>query len=140
MTINLTRRNPDGGTGKLDNWGIDSEYGMLRDVLLGPPEPFRWMEENAQFSSIVRDTLRKGYQFDHQLALNQHKEMVSAYETAGVTVHTLPHNEQTPYGVYARDSSFMSPYGAVVCQLANPRRRGEYANVLEFYTSNNIPI
>ena len=32
-----------------------------------------------------------------------------------------------PYQIYARDSSFMSPYGAVICQLANPRRRGEYA-------------
>lgn len=140
MTTPLTRRNKNGRTAKLKDWGTDSEYGVLRDVLLGPSEPFRWMEENAQYSSIVRDTLRKGYQFDQQLALSQHGEMVAAYEAAGVSVHTLPHNEHTPYGVYARDSSFMSPYGAVVCQLANPRRRGEYANVLEFYTAQNIPI
>ncbi len=140
MTATLSRRKQDGGTAKLQDWGIDSEYGVLRDVLLGPPESFRWMEDNAQFSSIVRDTLRKGYQFDPQLALSQHGEMVQAYEDAGVTVHTLPRNDHTPYGVYARDSSFMSPYGAVICQLANPRRRGEYANVLDFYTSAQIPI
>jgi len=42
--------------------------------------------------------------------------------------------------VYARDSSFMTPYGAVICQLANPRRRGEYAPALRFYLENNVPI
>ena len=136
----LTHRNPAGNTPKLADWGIDSEYGVLRDVLLGPAETFRWMEDNAQYSSIVRDTLRKGYRFDHDLALRQHREMMDAYAAAGVNVHLLPPNETTPYGVYARDSSFMTPYGAVVCQLANPRRRGEYANVLQFYTSRGIPI
>jgi N-dimethylarginine dimethylaminohydrolase len=45
-----------------------------------------------------------------------------------------------PYQVYARDSSFMSPYGAVICQLANPRRRGEYAAVLRFYLERGVPI
>ena len=34
----------------------------------------------------------------------------------------------------------MTPYGAVICQLANPRRRGEYASCLRFYLSNGIPI
>ena len=136
----LSRRNPDGNTSALSDWGVDSEYGVLRDVLLGPAQTFRWMEENAEYSSIVRDTLRKGYQFDQELAVRQHGEMMDAYRSAGVTIHTLPANEYTPYGVYARDSSFMTPYGAVICQLANPRRRGEYANVLKFYTSAGIPV
>jgi N-dimethylarginine dimethylaminohydrolase len=34
----------------------------------------------------------------------------------------------------------MTPYGAVICQLANPRRRGEYAPALRFYLENNVPI
>ena len=66
--------------------------------------------------------------------------MVEAYEDAGVTVHTLAVDEHTPYQVYTRDSSFMTPFGAVVRQLANPRRRGEYAEVLRFYLSRGIPI
>ena len=44
-----------------------------------------------------------------------------ACEQAGVTCHYLPVDENTPYQFYARDSFFMSPYGAVICQLANPR-------------------
>jgi N-dimethylarginine dimethylaminohydrolase len=57
-----------------------------------------------------------------------------------VTCHFLPVDERVPYQVYARDSSFMTPYGAVICQLANPRRRGEYAPVLRFYLDHGIPV
>ncbi len=136
----LQARVAGGGTPRPEGWGVDSEYGTLREVLLGPVESFHWMEDNAVYSSIVRDTLRKGHRFDKQLAMRQHREMVEAYEAAGVTVHTLPVNEHTPYQVYARDSSFMTPYGAVICQLANPRRRGEYAEALRFYLAQGIPI
>jgi len=125
----------------LEDWGINSEYGVLRDVLLGSPDAFRWLgEENAQYSALVRDTLRRGYRFDRDLALRQHAEMVDAYRQAGVAAHLLDASEEQPYGVYARDSNFMTPFGAVVTQLANPRRRGEYANVLRFYLSHDIPV
>lgn len=138
--VPLQARNPDGGTPALENWGANAEYGVLRDVLIGPAETFSWREDNAAYSSIVRDTLRHDLKFDKQLAVRQHREIVDAYESAGVTCHILPQNEHTNYQVYARDSSFMSPYGAVICQLANPRRRGEYASCLRFYLSMGIPI
>jgi len=125
----------------MQKWYLKSETGPLKDVLLGPAESFRWLGlENAAYSSLVRDTMRKGYRFDKQLAMRQHREMVDAYEEAGVTCHFLPVEERVPYQVYARDSSFISPYGAVICQLANPRRRGEYAPVLRFYLDHEIPI
>jgi len=137
----LRARREQGGTAVLEDWGINSEYGVLRDVLLGSPDAFRWLgEENAQYSALVRDTLRRGYRFDRDLALRQHAEMGDAYRQAGVAVHLLDASEEQPYGVYARDSNFMTPFGAVVTQLANPRRRGEYANVLRFYLSHDIPV
>jgi N-dimethylarginine dimethylaminohydrolase len=34
----------------------------------------------------------------------------------------------------------MTPFGAIICQLANPRRRGEYVTTLRFYLANEIPI
>ncbi len=130
-----------GNTPRITDWGADCEYGVLRDVLLGPPETFRWMDQdNAAFSSVVRETMRAGAKFDKQVAVRQHREMVDAYESAGVNVHIMGENEHTPYQVYARDSSFMTPFGAVICQLANPRRRGEYAACLRFYESAGIPI
>ena len=140
-TIPLRARREGGGTPLMQNWYLKSETGPLKDVLLGPAESFRWMGlENAAWSSLVRDTLRRGYKFDQQLAMRQHREMVDAYTDAGVICHFLPVDMNNPYQVYARDSSFMSPYGAVICQLANPRRRGEYAAVLRFYLANGIPI
>ena len=137
----LRARCEQGGTEVLEQWGIDSEYGVLRDVLLGAPERFRWLgEENAQYSALVRETLRRGHVFDRELALRQHAEMVDAYRQADVNVHLLDAREELPYAVYARDSNFMTPFGAVITQLASPRRRGEYANALRFYLEAGIPI
>ena len=45
-----------------------------------------------------------------------------------------------PYQVYARDSSVMTPWGAIITQLQKDYRRGEYAAVLRFYLENDIPI
>ncbi len=137
----LQSRIEGGGTETMSDWYMKSETGPLRDVLLGPAESFRWLGlENAEYSSLVRDTLRRGRVFNREIARKQHAEMVHAYQQAGTTCHFLPVDENTPYQVYARDSSFMTPYGAVICQMANPRRRGEYAPALRFYLENNIPV
>jgi N-dimethylarginine dimethylaminohydrolase len=133
---NLRHRNPDGGTPGLTDWGVNSEYGVLRDVLLGPPQHFKWLPT----SSISKATLRRGYKLDIEAALRQHREMTQAYEDAGVRVHVLEADENLPYQVFARDSSVMTPYGAIVTQMAQWWRRGEYAPVLRFYTGMGIPI
>jgi N-dimethylarginine dimethylaminohydrolase len=117
-------------------WGADSEYGVLRDVLLCHPEHFRWLPT----SSISKATLAAGLEFDREQALRQHAEMVDAYEQAGVTVHYLPTDEHLPYQVFARDSSAMTPRGAIVTQMAQWWRRGEYAPVIRFYEDAGIPI
>ena len=117
-------------------WGADSEYGVLRDVLLGPADNFRWLPTSA----ISKATLASGAVFDPQEARDQHTELVSAYEAAGVTVHRLEPDAALPYQVFARDSSVMTPKGAVVTQCAQQWRRGEYAPVIRFYQANDIPI
>jgi N-dimethylarginine dimethylaminohydrolase len=115
---------------------VDSEYGLLEDVLLCPPDNFRWLPTSA----ISRATLESGAKFDAAAARAQHAEMVSAYETAGVDVHFLETDEALPYQVFARDSSAMTPGGAVVTQLHQWWRRGEYAPVIRFYQGSEIPI
>ena len=37
-TFSLRTRQENGGTAVLQEWGADCEYGVLRDVLLGPVE------------------------------------------------------------------------------------------------------
>jgi N-dimethylarginine dimethylaminohydrolase len=125
-----------GTADRANGWGVDSEYGTLHDVLLCRPEYFRWLPT----SSISKATLRSGAKFDRQRAMAQHDEMVQAYEEAGVTCHFLAPEEALPYQVYARDSSFMTPWGAVVTQMAQWWRRGEYAPVIRFYQETGIPI
>ena len=117
-------------------WGVDSEYGPLLDVLLCPPDHFRWLPSSA----ISRATLASGIAFSHEDALRQHAEMVSVYEDAGVGVHLLEPDPALPYQVFARDSSINVPDGAIVTQCAQWWRRGEYAAVIRFYQGAGIPI
>lgn len=117
-------------------WGIRNETAKLRDVLLGPPENFRWLPT----SSISKATLASAAKFDHELALRQHAEMVSAFSAASVNIHMLEADPALPYQVFARDSSVMTPNGALICQMAQWWRRGEYAATIRFYQAHDIPI
>jgi N-dimethylarginine dimethylaminohydrolase len=118
------------------DWGVDSEYGRLLDVLLCPPDHFRWLPTSA----ISRATLESGRRFDPAEAARQHAELVSAYEEAGVRCHYLEPDAALPYQVFARDSSVMTPWGPVVTQLQQWWRRGEYAPVIRFYEDAGIEV
>ena len=119
-----------------DRWGADSEYGLLQDVLLCPPDNFRWLPTSA----ISKATLASGGVFDPAAASAQHAEMVSVYESAGVDVHYLEPDPNLPYQVFARDSSTMTPNGSVVLAPAQQWRRGEYGPVIDFLTANDVPV
>jgi N-dimethylarginine dimethylaminohydrolase len=117
-------------------WGVDSEHGRLLDILLCPPDHFRWLPTSA----ISRATLASGRVFDSETARRQHAELVSAYRDAGATPHFLEPEPALPYQVFTRDSSVMTPWGAVVTQLKQSWRRGEYAPVIRFYRNAGIPV
>jgi N-dimethylarginine dimethylaminohydrolase len=118
------------------DWGVDSEHGRLLDVLVCAPDNFRWLPTSA----ISRATLESGRRFDPGLAHRQHAKMVAAYEAAGVRVHFLEPDPALPYQVFTRDSSVMTPSGAVITQLHQWWRRGEYAAAIRFYEDNRIPV
>jgi N-dimethylarginine dimethylaminohydrolase len=117
-------------------WGVDSEYGRLDDVLLCPAENFHWLAT----SPISQETLDSGARFDADRARSQHAAMVSAYEGAGVRCHFLEPDPELPYQVFARDSSLMTPWGAVITRLRQPWRRGEDTAVVRFYEAAGIEI
>ncbi len=134
--FSLRARSPGGGTPELDSWGVDCEYGLLRDVLLGPADHYRWLET----SSVSKKSIRRNYEFDAAVARRQHAEMVSAYESADVRVHLHEPDPALPYQVFARDSSVMTPYGAIITSMANWWRRGENYRAIETYQRLGIPI
>jgi len=135
--MQLRTRLEGGGTPRPVRWGIDSEYGRLTDVLVGPIEHYGWRPES---NAVVARSQRIGLEFDPRIARAQYAEMIHAYEQAGVTVHRLEGESGLPYQLFARDSSVMTPWGAVIMQLAKPFRRGEYAACLRFYVEADIPI
>ena len=134
--MQLRTRIEIGGTPRIERWGVDSEYGTLREVLVGPIDNFAWQSGNA----VAQRAERVGLHFDFVAARRQYDEMVDAYGQAGVTVHFLEADPKLPYQLFARDSSVMTPWGAVIMQLQKPYRRGEYAACLEFYLQKGIPI
>jgi N-dimethylarginine dimethylaminohydrolase len=134
--MKLRTRIEGGGTRPLDAWGVDSEYGTLRDVLIGPIDHFAWQPGNA----VAQRAERVGLQFDFAVARHQYGEMLDVYRQADVKVHLLTPEPVLPYQIFARDSSVMTPWGAVIMQMEKPYRRGEYAACLQFYLDAGIPI
>ena len=132
----LRHRAINGDTKPLTKWGIDSEYGILRDVLLGPPDYFSWLEA----SSFSKRSIRLGLAFNLEIAKKQHLEVRACFEDAGVKVHILKPDPKLVYQIFARDSSVMTPWGPIITQLGHWWRRGEYAPVINFYHDNDIPI
>jgi len=130
------RRVHGGGTPILAEWGVDSEHGVLRDLLVGPMDHYRWQSGNA----MANRSLRLGRAFDMATAAGQYREMLSAYAGAGVETWGLDPDPALPYQIYARDSSVMTPWGAIITQLYSPWRRGEWLPVLEFYQAQAIPV
>ena len=129
-------RAENGGTAELNDWGVDCEYGVLRDVLLGPADHYAWLKT----SSVSKKSIRRGYAFDADIAQQQHAEMIAAYESAGVRVHLHAPDPALPYQIFARDSSVMTPYGAIITSMAQWWRRGENFRAIETYQRLGIPI
>jgi N-dimethylarginine dimethylaminohydrolase len=114
-------------------FAVASETGRLTDVLVCPPDHYRWLPTNA----IARRTLTAGggAQPSRQALAAQHRELTAALVEAGVGVHVLPPQPHLPYLAYTRDSVVVTPAGPVLCQLERPQRRGEYAALLEWHAS-----
>ncbi len=113
----------------MTRFAVASETGTLREVLLCPPEHYRWIATNA----VARRTLSAGGQPDAGALAAQHAELADALRGAGVVIHMLPAEPHLPYMAYTRDQAVVTPWGPVLCQLERPQRRGEYAAVLDWH-------
>lgn len=119
-----------------DLWGVDSEHGVLRDVLIGPVDNYRWSDTTA----AGQRTRRLGYEFDLEVAKRQWREVIDAFEGAGVRCHVLEPDPHLPFQVFARDSSVMTPWGAIISQMYSAQRRGESTVCARFYLDMGIPV
>jgi N-dimethylarginine dimethylaminohydrolase len=133
--FSLQRRNPSGESRPLSYWGFRNETDPLTDVLLGSP---RYLKHMAT-SSLSRKTLRES-PANIEIAHAQHRELVSAYEHFGVRVHWHEPEPELPMQVYSRDSSVMTPYGAIITAMADVWRRGENFAAIRTYARLGIPL
>ena len=133
--FSLRRRNMSGGTPILSNWGFQNETDPLTDVLLGSSAHLY----HRATSSLSRKYLRDN-PCDIQTAQAQHAELVSAYRHHDVNIHMLDPEPELTMQVYSRDSSVMTPYGAIITAMANWWRRGENYAAIRMYEKLGIPI
>lgn len=129
-----------GQTQSAAKWGVTAQTGILTDVLLGKPDHFRWVALNSISAVTLANAEAMGYRFDKQKAMRQHRQMVDVYEKNGIRVHWVEADEGLPSSVFTRDSSFMTPWGAVITSIQTPPRRRDYAVASHFYHRAGIPI
>ena len=58
----------------------------------------------------------------------------------GVTCHYLDADPVLHRNFFARDSSAMTPWGALICHMQLKCRRADYVTAIKFYQEKSIPI
>jgi N-dimethylarginine dimethylaminohydrolase len=117
MGSTMTEFNTVKGESENIDWNVNAQTGVLTDVLLGKPDHFRWVPLNSISAVNQANQEQLGYRFDKQKALQQHQSMVEVYEANGVRCHFAEADEGLPSSVFTRDSSFMTPWGAVIASV-----------------------
>ena len=118
-------------------WGVDSEVGRLQDIVLCAPDHWA-IEKNA--NAVTRAAVSDGVDFDREAARRQHQALVATLEAEGVGIRWLPLLPSQISQTYTRDSSFMTPWGAVLTSMQADVRKGETAAVVDFCRANNVPV
>ena len=134
-SYSMQSRQMGGGTAVLNEWGFRNETDPLTDVLLGSPKHLF----HRATSSLSRKHLREA-PCHIEVAQAQHAELIDAYRHHGVNVHMLEPEPELTMQVYSRDSSVMTPYGAIITAMAQWWRRGENYAAIRAYNKLGIPI
>lgn len=119
-------------------WGVDSEYGVLEHVLLGPVNDFSWGDD-VDANAVIRRAREKGRESSNDKVVEQHGKLVELLEAEGVSVHFADRVPNATAQVFTRDPAFMSPWGLVMGRLERPKRRGEHIAVQRFVDAHDIP-
>jgi N-dimethylarginine dimethylaminohydrolase len=116
------------------DWGVSSEYGRLRAVLLRRP--------GAEIDAVT----------DHNAALwldamepdrarAEHDALAEVYRENGVTVHYVDNGRlDKPNSHFVRDMMLMTPEGAIVARPASRQRAGEERFVAEALGRLGVPV
>lgn len=116
------------------DWGVSSECGTLRAVLLKRPGP-----ELEQIDDYEAAQMRAP--LDAARARAQHEALAAAYAAQGVTVHRVESSRpDKPNALFCRDLMLMTPAGAIIARPASTVRAGEERYVAETLGRLGVPI
>ncbi|HEU5432134.1 MAG TPA: arginine deiminase-related protein, partial [Thermomicrobiales bacterium] len=116
------------------DWGVASECGRLRAVLLRRPGP--------ELDAIVDfDAVQMRADLDPERARSQHDALVEAYRQFDVAVYLVERGRlDKPNSYFIRDLMLMTPEGAIVTRPASRVRAGEERLVAEALATAGVPI
>lgn len=120
----------------LPDEGPDSEYGLLKEVLLASPRNLSIVPCNR----VSEDALEAGRQSCGATAARQHRDLVATLIGAGVRVRTVQPVAGLPDLAFTRDTSLMTPWGLIGLRPGALHRRGEVDQVLETARAASVPI
>lgn len=115
---------------------MDNEYGKLRKVLLCPPTYFKWEPINE----VAKKSLEAPQNFDRDVAVKQHEELIDALKSAGVEVFMIEPSKLHPYMVYTRDFGKNIEDGVLLGRFRLPIRMGEEDLFEEYLKQKGFPI
>lgn len=95
----------------------------LKKVILCPPTYHEFQPINV----ITEKWLEEGQKSNHSKAMEEHAELVKAYEDNGVEVILMDPDPNLPYEVYARDFGASIAEGVIMGAFREPVRAGESA-------------
>ena len=115
--------------------GIDSEWGLLKSVLVHCPG------EELNAAQDDHDAIQMLDAVDLGRAREEHQAMVEAYRSAGVEVHAVePDLPCAPNLMFCADLLVMTPHGAILARPASTVRAGEERQVARKLAALGIPI
>jgi N-dimethylarginine dimethylaminohydrolase len=116
------------------DWGVSSEIGKLRAVLLRRP--------GSELDAVVDfDAMQMRSDLCPERVREQHDALAEAYRAAGVVVHYVERGRiDKPNAMFVRDLMLMTPEGAIVTRPASTVRAGEERLVAEALAQLGVPI
>ncbi len=116
------------------DWGVNSEIGKLRSVLMRRPGHEIENMENTYAKYRWKAPM------DPAKARDQHDELAQIYKDHGVVVHYVEETGDYPNALFCRDLMLMTPEGAIVTRPAIEVRRGEERYVAKALGNLGVPI
>ncbi|MFC2177155.1 dimethylarginine dimethylaminohydrolase family protein [Actinomycetota bacterium] len=114
---------------------IDSEWRALEAVVVHTPG------DELAVSATNPNDVQMLAPLDTARAAEEHRAMISAYETAGVQVHQVaPSGEPSPNLMFCADLFVMTPAGAILARPASTVRAGEERWMARRLADVGVPI